>query len=256
MEPPIKDFVSYNEKMKKTIIDKIFFMDKIEVERIVDFGCADGALISFLANMFPEIEYVGYDIDPKMIELANEKSNLDNVLFTSDIKDINSNKKETALLLSSVIHEVYSQKKDINGFWESVWGLDFKYVVIRDMMHSRTMNRPSNNIHVARIRQVYDPVKINQWESQWGTLEENWSLIHFLLTFTYEENWDRELRENYLPINLESLLNLIPNHYYPKFFEHYTLPYINQISEEKFGIQIPDRTHLKLILEKRSFNVR
>ena len=52
---PIVNLNRYNLSMSKSLIDKIFFMDKIDdtIKVIVDYGCADGTLIRFLAPLFP-----------------------------------------------------------------------------------------------------------------------------------------------------------------------------------------------------------
>lgn len=42
----ISDINIYTSRMEKSCEDKLFFMNKIsKVKNIVDFGCADGALI-------------------------------------------------------------------------------------------------------------------------------------------------------------------------------------------------------------------
>ena len=46
--------------MKKSLLDKLFFLDKIDSEIIVDFGCANGELIKFMYNLFPNYIYIGY----------------------------------------------------------------------------------------------------------------------------------------------------------------------------------------------------
>ena len=58
---PIVDLNRYNLSMSKSLIDKIFFMDKIDdtIKVIVDYGCADGTLIRFIAPLFPEITFIG-----------------------------------------------------------------------------------------------------------------------------------------------------------------------------------------------------
>ena len=69
---PIVDLNRYNLSMSKSLIDKIFFMDKIDdtIKVIVDYGCADGALIRFLAPLFPEMTFIGYDKNEEMISRA------------------------------------------------------------------------------------------------------------------------------------------------------------------------------------------
>ena len=62
---------TYTTEMSKSIWDKAFFMDKIPgVKCVIDFGCADGAMVHFLAPLFPDIMFVGYDISSELIDRA------------------------------------------------------------------------------------------------------------------------------------------------------------------------------------------
>lgn len=70
-EQRISSFASYNANMKKSLMDKIYFIDKTEATVFVDFGCADGELIKFMNALFPEYTYIGYDISESMIEAAH-----------------------------------------------------------------------------------------------------------------------------------------------------------------------------------------
>lgn len=249
----IENLDQYNDRMCKSIIDKLYFMDKVEAEIFVDFGCADGALLKTIQKLFPEHVYIGYDICEEMIEEA-KKNNPGNIIFVSawgEAMEEVKNYKKRCLILSSVIHEVYSysSKEEIDRFWSLVWGTGFDYVAIREMMVSTTTSRPSDPISVARVRQMFDNKLLREWEEQWGSINENWSLVHFLLTYRYTDNWSREVRENYLPINFEEFLNLIPEKYMPDYIEHYTLPFIRKQVSKDFNIQLQDKTHLKLILK-------
>ena len=253
----IPDIEHYNQEMAKSMIDKIYFMDKVDADVFIDFGCADGTLIKTLSNLFPQHTYIGYDISEQMIDIA--KSNVPNPRchFASDWDNIieslstTHQNQKTCLILSSIIHEIYSylNPEEIKKFWSRVWDTNFNYIVIRDMMVSKTVSRPSDPLAVARIKQVFDSNKISEWEAQWGSLYENWSLVHFLLTYRYTENWTREVNENYLPVNLETFFSNIPHKYYPMYIEHYTLPFIQSEVEKDFGIQLQDKTHLKFILK-------
>jgi hypothetical protein len=259
MPHDITDRERYLSRMNASIIDKIFFLDKIEGDVLVDFGCADGSLLKTISVLFPHYKMFGYDIDSEMICNA-QKENTMNIVFTSDWSQLVENitharytsGNKTTLILNSVIHEVYSygSKTQIDEFWKRVWDTGFDYVVIRDMCVSRTTSRPSDPLSVTRIRQLFDSRMLGEWESIWGNLNENWSLVHFLLTYQYTDNWERESRENYLPVNYEDMLGSIPYNYVPIFAEHYTLPYLRRKVMKDFGIQLQDRTHLKLILER------
>lgn len=57
------------------------------------------------------------------------------------------------------------------------------------------------------------------------------------------------MKENYLPIDFETITQKF-GIAKPIFVEHYTLPYIRNVVEHDFDVQLQDRTHLKLILEK------
>jgi hypothetical protein len=71
------------------------------------------------------------------------------------------------------------------------------------------------------------------------------------LKYRYVDSWDREFQENYLPLNLESLLALIPEGWEPIYLEHYALPFIRQKIKEDFDVDMQDRTHVKLILKRK-----
>ncbi len=60
----LPDLNGYVQKMEKSLLDKMFFMDKLfdPVENILDFGCANGVLIRAQSYLFPEHSYTGYDI--------------------------------------------------------------------------------------------------------------------------------------------------------------------------------------------------
>lgn len=260
-ERPIINIDSYNHSMSKSLIDKIFFMDKVEADVFIDFGCADGTIIYTLNKLFPHHTYIGYDCNPDMIAIANQGVNSDNeggLFFTTELSEVRSkidkyveDGKKICVILNSMIHEVYSySSRNLDEFWATIFGLEPDYIAIRDMCVSKTTSRPADPISVARIRQLYDSEMIAEWEANWGALDENWSLVHFLLTYRYTDNWEREIKENYLPIPKEDLLALIPREYFPDFVEHFTLPYIRNKVFEDFGIQLQDRTHLKLILRK------
>lgn len=247
-EKAISNYTVYNEGMRKSLLDKIFFMDKIDARVIVDYGCGDGTLIHFLSTLFPELTYIGYDIDEEMLKQAREKCNC---VFTSDWEEVLAlTGKSTAILLSSVIHEVYTYgtRSDVENIWERVY--DFDYVVIRDMIPSISMDKRSDINDVKNILRKGAQSQIRDFEQIWGSIEQNKNLIHFLLKYRYLDNWDREVIENYFPLTREELLSSIPDEYSIEFHEHFVLPYIKSVVRKDFNIDIKDNTHLKLILKR------
>ncbi len=255
MSAEIKDFSAYTSSMRKTLLDKIFFMDKIDATVFIDYGCADGSLIHFARTLFPEFEYYGYDISEEMLEEARKKNDGMNNCFFSNWEELNKRinpEKKRAIILSSVIHEVYSYgtTSDVSEFWKRVFGYGWDYIIIRDMVPSKTIERSSNINDITKIYRRADKQTLYDFETAFGSIENNKNLIHYLLKYRYTQNWKREVKENYIPINREELLSSLPENYEITFHEHFILPFLKTRVEKDFGIELKDNTHLKLILMK------
>jgi len=263
MEQTIKDLEVYRKEMAKSMVDKLFFLEKIDAGLIVDFGCADGVMLNFITELRPDIKLVGYDISPEMIELAKGSDiwvGKDKPLFTSNwervksiVKQSKENGIETAITLSSVIHEVYSygNQESIKTFWLNLFNTGFDYIIIRDMLASGNVDHESS---LADIEKIYksNNQNISEFESFWGPITNQKNLLHYLLKYRYNKNWFRELRENYMPITLEDMLGKIPTTLYSyDCFDHYILPFIAKSVKKEFGITIKENTHIKLILKKK-----
>ena len=257
----IQDYSEYNAGMKKSLLDKIFFMDKIDANVIVDYGCADGTLIHFLYNLFPEFTYIGYDIDTTMLTHATAKFKKEtlqekHVCFTNDWDVVEEciQGRSAALLLSSIIHEVYAYgtRKDVEEFWQRVYKSNFQYIVVRDMIPSHSVDKQSDLNDVRAIMRKANSGMLRDFQKIWGTIEQNKNLVHFLLKYRYTENWEREVHENYFPMTREAFISAIPPDTYDiEFHEHFILPFLKNVVRADFGILLKDNTHLKIILKKR-----
>lgn len=282
-DTPIADESLYNAEMAKSLIDKIYFLDKVDANLFVDYGCADGIMLCFIEHVFPGVQLVGYDIDENQLEAARRNALRQNpntqIVFTSDWNEVRSivlrereKGTKSCLVLSSVLHEIhqYLGEGEQSRVRKEIWGGDispateagsipqetmeilFNFIAFRDLMVSRTASRPSDPMQVARIIQCFDPKRLAEWTATWGSIEENWSLTHFILTYRYEVNWARELKENYLPVPYEDFLASIPPYYFPVYKDHFTLPFLRRCVKERFGFDLNERTHLKLVLEYRN----
>lgn len=255
-ETPISDLKTYISRMSMGLDDKMFFVPMINFDGIVDFGCADGLILSEIHKINPTVKLVGYDTDTVMDFEAENKLGKDAIITNDWIKVTKSIKEcDSPLLnLSSVIHEVYSYSKqsDIDKFWSDVFGGNFKWVVIRDMIISEGVNSIINyESDVNRVKSRVNPNQIKSFENIWGSISGNYkSFQHFLLKYKYIENWNREVRENYLPISLEELKSKIPSGYKIVFEDSYILPFINEQIKNDFGIEFRHNTHLKMIIKK------
>ena len=263
MERKIKDYDVYNERMSLSLVDKAFFIDKIpaDVSKIVDYGCADGTLLRFLKMFFPKADLIGYDKDLTVVSknIENLKFYRDDGIIYTDRwleaqKLIKKDNGYTVVIASSIIHEVYSYgtATDSNEFWDRIYNSGFDYICIRDMMISMSADRPSDMNDVVKVLRKYHRTKeLLDFQSNWGNIENNKNLIHFLLKYKYmEPNWEREVRENYIPLYREDFLSMIPAHYEVLFHDHYTLPYLKEQVINDMNVALKDPTHIKVVLSR------
>lgn len=251
----IVDLKGYNAAMQKSLMDKAFFLDKTDATVFIDFGCANGALIEYMRKLFPGHNYIGYDISKTELELARRR--LDDGIVLTDDWDVAINRAKKyggkiAVICNSLIHEVYAygETEDVDKFWQQIFDSAIDYVVIRDMCLSQSANRPADPLTVAKVRQRTDLPMLQTFESQWGSIDDNQHLVHYLLKYRYVENWGREVAENYLPLTYEHFIREFPKSYQLEFAEHYTLPFLKKQLAKDFGIELQERTHAKFILAK------
>jgi hypothetical protein len=261
-EKPISNYDQYIAGMNTTMSDKLFFANSINYDVIVDFGCADGTFLQSLSRMNPNVKIIGYDLDPTMLEIAKKKLPK-NALLTDDWNVATSaltGYKNSLLNLSSVIHEVYSYStgNKIKYFWDNqVFGGDFKYITIRDMIPSveLTRNEMTNfKDDVRKVRQKADKSYLLSFEDKWGSINTSYrNFIHYLLKYKYTDNWNREVNENYLPVTLETIKTKIPTDYKIVMEEDFVLPFLKQQVKKDFGVELTHSTHTKLIIRNTKF---
>jgi len=261
-EKPISNYDKYIIDMNTTMSDKLFFLSEIKFDVIVDFGCADGTFLESISKSRPNVKIIGYDLDQTMLDKASGKLPK-NAILTNDwqivIKEL-SGLKHPLLNLSSVIHEVYSYSNSltVNKFWNSqVFGGNFKYITIRDMMPSVQLTRNEiNNFKedAKKVRRKADKNYLLSFEDVWGSIKSDYrNFIHFLLKYKYTDNWQREVNENYLPITLETLKSKIPSDYSIQYEDDFVLPYLKKEVKRDFNVDLTHSTHVKMILKNQSF---
>lgn len=254
-EYQISNLNVYISRMQKSVLDKMFFMDKVfePFTNIVDFGCADGELMKVLHMLFGEYRYIGYDISDDMIRTA--KGNVPFAELYSDWDEIGIDFTDSLLNISSTLHEVYSYstKEEIEIFWKRVFESGFKYITIRDMMLSKAdMDKAQKEQLDAVVNDDKYADKRCAYEDVWGKIETQRDLVHYLLKYRYTENWTREVRENYVPLTIEQLLKMIPEEYEITYMDHFTLAYTAWQIKKDFNIDLKTPTHIKIILKRKS----
>ena len=258
----------YTVEMRKSIWDKAFFMDKIiGAKCIVDYGCADAQMICYLARLFPEIEFHGYDINIALIDRAVDWIlfyELPNVHVWSPkrlpnmIKQISNKFKpdEICLNFSSVLHEVFSSTGGTDVIQTLIKELNPKYITIRDMYYHHEVLDEEDE-YLSELQKVYiingisnvAPGCYNKFVAKFGTIKKMKDLVHFLMKSQWHNNgYDQELEENYFSWRIKDVRKLVKN--YKVIYEtHYMLPYYVE-QWEKYGIEPDVHTHAQFILRR------
>jgi hypothetical protein len=105
---------------------------------------------------------------------------------------------------------------------------------------------------VAKIYHYADQDMLNDFETQWGHIGYLPNMIHWLLKYRYKTNWQREIKENYLPTTLEDLYRKIDFTKYKIIsHEHYVLPYLKDVVKKDFDIELKENTHVKILLQRK-----
>lgn len=245
----------YLGKMKRGLEDKIFFLDKIDIDCLVDYGCADGFILKQIRKFHPQMKLIGYDYDKVMLNAITEG---DGIQFTDKWLDVENEIKKynkPAILLSSVIHEVYSygNENDVNIFWKNVFSDNFKYIIIRDMTYSENFPKFSQQ-DIDKIISHSNRKQLDTYERVWGPIDYSYvNTLHWLLKYSYVENWNRELHENYFPISIEELRDKKPNNWEIIFEDFHILGHTQRKLKSEMDIDIKYPTHIKIIFKNDFF---
>lgn len=266
----IKNLSIYNDGMAKSLDDKLFFVPVIgeEITQFEDFGCADGTLLEAMDKLFNnpftacfplahKIDLVGYDMSSKMLELAEDK--VPNARLIKNTLPLGTAlKKGSCLNLSSVLHEVnsYCTEEEREDFWDIVSCGDYDYITVRDMIYNGDENAQSDPMDVGRVYEAVrkgdkDLTLFKEFEDIWGNLYLNKNLIHYLLKYRYKQNWEREVKENYLGYSTDDIIKLVGDEYEVIYRKDYILPFLYNKVEEDFGIKINTPTHTNLIFKRK-----
>lgn len=227
----------YLSNMAKSFKDKAWFLKYLPdgIKMIVDFGGGAGEFVDFCRSSLGEdVKYVVIDNNPSFLSKAKDKG-IECFESLQDLRNAKGKELESALLiLSSVIHEIYSYKDDfyddVGVFWTDVKKCKFKCIAIRDMSYDKNaMRKLPVDAAIWLYQKVLKSDKIefkgkpfkeitDSFEEVWGPIcdvdnkKVNCkNLFHFLIKYRYQENWAREVNENYLPVSQQKLTEWLTN---------------------------------------------
>jgi len=252
--PPIVDTQRYLGRMSQSLEDKLMLCHYLpsHTKRILDVGCADGAVTIELAKRFPHAHITGIDLDQEFIDLATQRAHAEgvsNVTFEQIyLRDLLARPERfDAITFISVLHEFYSYGQGISSVFKALADAhelleDGGVVAIRDMVVPRYFKSTCSitplvqKIH-ARVDLAPAYRDVASMYGNHGALDDLAAVNHFFLKYRYTNNWEHEMKENYLAVTLDDymdfvrLLGLELLHARP-----YLLPFLRDTWQQDFGL--------------------
>jgi hypothetical protein len=95
--------------------------------------------------------------------------------------------------------------------------------------------------------------KVSSFEEAQGVIEYGGQLVHLLLKWDYDENWEREVHENYFGITKEDMFKKINSKglkgYKVDYWDNFTLPFLKKKWKKDFDYDCPYKTHVKVLFK-------
>lgn len=279
----------YLKKMAANITDKIDFLEGYinKCDVFIDMGCADGVMIVELKKRYPDIIYIGYDIDRGAIARAkNAAIGQDKIYFIDNPKDLlmtinqirsSSPECKTMINMSSFLHEVFSycDERQQAEFMDLIDTIKPNFMAIRDfhLEEHEKIETPSSAV-VSKVESTFEAIPtvyeemtkrgrtiLSSWQHKYGSMaEKKESLVHLLLTSRYLQHekdiTEREFNENYMSVSEPKLKVFEDMGYAVKFKTRYNTPDFEKavkescrITSEEF-LELP-KTKVKMVLKRK-----
>ncbi len=244
----IQNPLTYLDRMSKPLQEKLKVAKYISksTKSVLDVGCADGTVTLALADMFPNINFLGIDLDQDFIDIANQKvEERENVRFECVYlrEKLADEERYDVVLFCSVLHEFFSYGEGISSVVKALSDARELLntggeIVIRDMLLYSYAEKSDLWLEeiLKKVRKPELLPQIDDFEKYFGKLNSIKQVNHFLLKYMYTDNWQREVKENYTPVNFEK---------YDQIFEilgmtvgfqrSSTIPYLKSKWQTDFG---------------------
>lgn len=239
----------YLERMSRSLQEKMKIVEHFpsEAKDIVDVGCADGTVTLAMAQLFPVKKFLGIDLQQEFIDKAVQQGESQpNARFERVyLRDLLARTERFDIVVfCSVLHEFYSYGQGMSSVMKALadaWELlrPKGVIVIRDMVLTDSVKELGSDKEVVRkirSRKDLEPY-LSDFEKRFGKIDKVDCLNHFLLKYLYTDNWEHEIKEDYIPVTREqykqifSLLGMTVT-----YEEYYLIPYLKGRWMEDFGL--------------------
>ena len=229
-----QSYQQYLEAMDAISVEKVasasMFFEPKRGNTIVDVGMASGTSTVILANLFPQLNVIGVDINPKMVEIAQTQYQADNLSFrVDDGETLNSFEQNSVdgFFNCSAIHHItsyngYDMNRALNTLKRQVELLKDKGIlVVRDFVKPEEKevilelsdvakdHSPSDSellLLFSKTARSLSPLTergfpLHEVESPKGAMRRfrlfYSDAVEFIRRKDYYANWDIELQEEY-----------------------------------------------------------
>lgn len=245
----MREYDLYFEEMKKNMKEKMDFiieeLETLDYVQVIDIGCADGTMLNILKSMFPYIDFIGYDKNEKIIQ-HNIKNDIAGIKYITKLNYKDLKRKETFVILSSVMHEIYSfsSKGEI---------IDLFYIIsnargfaIRDMLFSETKK---GKYYLKDIIEDFSQEKKEMFDSFiFHTPNETQYITEFLMKSRFKVNYQEEIKENYFATNWEEIDKFFSKIFTKIYFKDYKNKFLSK--EIEYLCALTNTTHRKVIYKR------
>ena len=244
----MKDVKGYVERMEKSMQEKLFFIDKLDLENsiIVDFGCANGCLLEHIKAMkFKNVTLIGVEHNPeiaKMITAADEVyTDLLTVSTAIAVKRYSKDFRKVILITSSVLHELDDDTRSTLCIFAKC---QVNYWVVRDMCYNNYGYVPTMEL-LSTIVEKSDPKQLASFIKHHTILNSS-MVAEWLMKYPYVQNWEHEVKEYYWSTDWNMFTRAGGDIIYDNT---YTNEFIAARIKRDYGIDINWSTHRQLIVK-------
>ena len=258
---------------------KLFFLQPgidfdFDNKIIIDFGAGDGFLLKALHDRMiathTQSFFIGVEQNPFLLDQIRltmgmsplcrlfasmrdlfdffDQGTIDEIhVSLKGIPDVRILKPQVVLILSSVLHELSQEDQEQIAEFAKTYA---DYIIIRDM---RPVSTLFTNEDVAKIVRYSNPKHLSDFIAKYGF--DNMQILHYLLKYTYVDNWRAELEEDYTSVDWKLFLKLGTPIWIKDFLQKWREDRVFQ----DFGINLGRTgvaTHRELIIHIRRHEVR
>lgn len=247
----------YLRDLKKGKLSKMFWVDKIDFRNVIDFGAGDGALYEWLIEEGYSFNYMAIENNKSFVDILEEKGIPNSYrLDRESFDEVYNRYSKTVLVLSSVVHEIMSNKTgyEIEKIFNTLQSFDIEYIVIRDMSYDDNglCDKPpvfKNNTDFMSAEEYGLMSRFEELREMYSFNEKK--LLHeYFLKYHYIENWDTEKNEIYTWFNKDTICEKFPK-YECIYKNSYIHPYLNNKLSSTLSRNFLQDTHYEVILRRK-----